>query len=355
SALCVYPLDELDRHFDSTRDLCYTNGGHLQGEGEVAYIEYEVKSSCANLPLNTIKAYPCGSDHTPSPMASRISQEAKAVLEMSSYHLTAVAVSVREGHSIVFLGDTKGNLHKVYLGQDGEAKVYANITIQLNSPINKDLLLDQNGRHIYIMTKNIVKKRPVAECEDHLDCQSCLSAKDPYCGWCVLQGRCCQRWECKQGSLQDQWLWSFKQTQQCLSIHHLSFYNISRGEKNNITISVKGLPSLGKGEAYSCFFQDTQTRATLTTTGVVCPTPDANSLPPIDYGDEFVVLTLSLRFMNVTVAETEFTFYNCTLVQQLSGHRPCQGCVSSRWGCKWCVHQHICTHKQICSKGVMIF
>lgn len=46
-------------------------------------------------------------------MASRISQEAKAVLEMSSYHLTAVAVSVREGHSIVFLGDTKGNLHKV--------------------------------------------------------------------------------------------------------------------------------------------------------------------------------------------------------------------------------------------------
>lgn len=51
SALCVYPLDELDRHFDSTRDLCYTNGGHLQGEGEVAYIEYEVKSSCANLPL----------------------------------------------------------------------------------------------------------------------------------------------------------------------------------------------------------------------------------------------------------------------------------------------------------------
>lgn len=45
---------------------------------------------------------------------------------------------------------------QVYLGQDGEVKVYANITIQLNSPINKDLLLDQNGTHIYIMTKNIV-------------------------------------------------------------------------------------------------------------------------------------------------------------------------------------------------------
>lgn len=52
-----------------------------------------------------------------------------------------------------------------------------------------------------------------------------------------------------------------------------------------ITISVKGLPSLGTGEAYSCFFQDTQTRATLTTTGIICPTPDANSLPPIHHGD----------------------------------------------------------------------
>ncbi|KAG7238684.1 hypothetical protein INR49_030530 [Caranx melampygus] len=44
SALCVYPLDELDRHIDST-------DGRVEGRGEVAYIEYEVKSSCANLPL----------------------------------------------------------------------------------------------------------------------------------------------------------------------------------------------------------------------------------------------------------------------------------------------------------------
>lgn len=51
SALCVFPLDELDRHLDSTRDLCYTQNGWVEGLGEVAYIEYEVKSSCANLPL----------------------------------------------------------------------------------------------------------------------------------------------------------------------------------------------------------------------------------------------------------------------------------------------------------------
>lgn len=51
SALCIYPMDKLDQHIDSTRDLCYTKNGGMDEQGEVAYIEYEVKSSCASLPL----------------------------------------------------------------------------------------------------------------------------------------------------------------------------------------------------------------------------------------------------------------------------------------------------------------
>lgn len=68
---------------------------------------------CFCVPQNTLNAYPCGSDHTPSPMASREPVEAEAVLDSPSTRLTAVAVSVKEGHTIVFLGDSKGYLHKV--------------------------------------------------------------------------------------------------------------------------------------------------------------------------------------------------------------------------------------------------
>ncbi|XP_077458352.1 plexin-B1-like isoform X1 [Stigmatopora argus] len=355
SALCIFPLEALDRRIDSIRDMCYTQDGMDEEDGkEVAYIEYEVKSSCAKLLRNTLQAYPCGSDHTPSPMASRVPVVAKAVWQTSSTHLTAVAVSVRYDHSIAFLGDSKGTLHKVYLGQDSQVEVYANVTIQPLSPINKDLLLDQKGAHLYIMTKASVEKRPVAECGDHLDCQSCLSANDPYCGWCVLEGRCGQRWECRRGSDKGQWLWSFNHTQQCLSIQHLSLYNISHGETTNISVSVEGLPNLGEGEAYSCFFHDAETPALFTNTGVICQTPDGTHLPSIVHGDEFVMVILSLRFLNVTVAETEFTLYDCSLVQKLSERRPCQGCVSSRWGCNWCIHEHVCTHRHTCSQGVTI-
>lgn len=62
---------------------------------------------------NTLDAYPCGSDHTPSPMASRVLVEAEPIFDSPSVRLTAVAVSVREEHTIAFLGDSQGNLHKV--------------------------------------------------------------------------------------------------------------------------------------------------------------------------------------------------------------------------------------------------
>lgn len=37
---------------------------------------------------------------------------------------------------------------------------------------------------------------------------------------------------------------------------------------------------------------------------------------------DFVSVALSLRFLNVTVAVQEFTFYDCSLVQRLSGTMP---------------------------------
>ncbi|KAL7864572.1 hypothetical protein AOLI_G00159920 [Acnodon oligacanthus] len=353
SALCVYALDELDDHIDATRDLCYTQDGQKEGR-KVAYIEYDVKSSCANLPTNTLNAYPCGSDHTPSPMASWEPVEAEAVLD-SPARLTAVAVSVREGHSIAFLGDSKGNLHKVFLGRSGEVKNYSTLSIHPGSPINRDLLLDSSQKHLYIMTSNTVEKRPVAECERHTDCQSCLATRDPYCGWCVLEGKCGVRSDCRRGSGQGHWLWSFDEEQKCLRVESLSQHNISIGEQKNVALEVPGLPSLSDGEEYSCFFQETQSTATVNATTVTCSTPPAHRIPTMPHGQDSLTVTLSLRFLNVTVAVQEFTFYDCSLVQQLSGTMPCIGCVSSRWRCNWCIHQHVCTHQAICDRGVIIY
>ncbi|KAJ8369668.1 hypothetical protein SKAU_G00096960 [Synaphobranchus kaupii] len=334
SALCAFPLGELDRRIDVTRDLCYTDGG-----GEAAYIEYDVKSVCASLLLNTLEAYPCGSDHTPSPMASRVPMEAEALLDSPSVRLTAVT----------------GSLHKVFLGLGGEVQQYASIPIQPDVPINADLLLDHSQENLFIMTSTKVEKRPVAECSQHMDCGSCLSARDPYCGWCVLQGSCGERSVCMWAELEGHWLWSFDAAQRCLSVQSLSPSSISREEKKDIFLSVPGLPQLGGRGSYTCVFQEHESPAAVTNNGVTCSSPDIAKVPPLHPGEDYVKITLALRFLEVTVAAHEFTFYDCSTVQELSQSAPCRGCVSSRWGCNWCVHQHTCSHKPTCERGVIIY
>uniref|UniRef100_A0A8C2WKL5 Plexin-B1 n=1 Tax=Cyclopterus lumpus TaxID=8103 RepID=A0A8C2WKL5_CYCLU len=286
SALCMFNLKDVDSRINSTRDLCYTQMGREAGL-EAAYIEYEVKSNCANLPENTLDAYPCGSDHTPSPMASRMPVEAETILDSPSARLTAVAVSVRPGHTIAFLGDSKGNLHKVFLGPKGEVEEYSVLSIQQNTAISSDLILDQKEEHLFIMTQNMLQKRPVAECQQHPDCHSCLLAHDPYCGWCVLEGRCVLQSECSRGKQPGQWLWSFDMEQQCLAIQDLNPSNVSREESRTVSLSVAGLPVLEKGESYSCVYQDSHSPAVVTETGVTCHSPDTSRVPMVPPGQEF--------------------------------------------------------------------
>uniref|UniRef100_A0A669DEQ6 Plexin B1 n=1 Tax=Oreochromis niloticus TaxID=8128 RepID=A0A669DEQ6_ORENI len=355
SALCMFNLEDVDRRINSTRDFCYTQMGKEAGV-EAAYIEYEVKSNCANLPENTLDAYPCGSDHTPSPMASRIPVEVETILDSPSARLTAVAVSSRVGHTIAFLGDSKGNLHKV--------EEYSVIPIQQNAAISSDLILDQKQEHLFIMTHNMVHTQPVAECQQHPDCHSCLLAHDPYCGWCVLEGRCVLQSQCARGSYPGQWLWSFDMEQQCLVVQNLVPSNLSREEMlyfSQVSLSIPRLPVLENGESYSCYFQDSHTPATITETGVTCRSPDTSRVPLVFRGQGECFLCMSVLglspqlFIGATsnVAEFDFFFHDQFLFWLKVA--ACRGCVLSRWGCNWCVHQHACTHKPTCEEGVIIY
>uniref|UniRef100_A0A8K9WL03 Plexin B3 n=1 Tax=Oncorhynchus mykiss TaxID=8022 RepID=A0A8K9WL03_ONCMY len=180
SALCVYGMSELDASLQRAQELCYTEGGKGRTGHEEAYIEYEVSSKCLRLPKDSLKEYPCGGEHTPSPIASAVPLSATPSLTRET-QLTAVTTATEAGHTIALLGDKKGWLHKV--GYTHGSKVG-----YTHSPVNADLLLDQSGQNVYVLTDG---KVAVSQCEQQPDCQSCLSVRDPYCGWCVLEGRYC--------------------------------------------------------------------------------------------------------------------------------------------------------------------
>nr|XP_012323058.1 plexin-B1 isoform X3 [Aotus nancymaae] len=354
SALCAFPLDEVDRLANRTRDACYTREGRAENETEVAYIEYDVNSDCAQLPVDTLDAYPCGSDHTPSPMASRVPLEATPILEWPGIQLTAVAVTMEDGHNIAFLGDSQGQLHRVYLGPGSDGHPYSTQSIQQGSAVSRDLTFDGTFEHLYVMTQSTLLKVPVASCAQHLDCASCLAHRDPYCGWCVLLGRCSRRSECSRGQGPEQWLWSFQPELGCLRVAAMSPANISREERREVFLSVPDLPPLWPGESYSCHFGEHQSPALLTGSGVMCPSPDPSEAPVLPRGADHVSMSVELRFGTVVIAKTSLSFYDCVAVTELHPSAQCQACVSSRWECNWCVWQHLCTHKALCDSGPMV-
>nr|XP_015207666.1 PREDICTED: plexin-B2-like [Lepisosteus oculatus] len=68
----------------------------------------------------------------------------------SKDQLTAVAVSVENGHSIAFLGTSAGMICKVHLAN--VSKRYENITVG-NTRVNKNLFFAKSWRHIYVTTE----------------------------------------------------------------------------------------------------------------------------------------------------------------------------------------------------------
>ncbi|XP_035512568.1 plexin-B1-like, partial [Morone saxatilis] len=186
SALCVYGMADLDDKLQRAQETCYTNGGIGPSRKEEAYIEYAVSSKCLTLPKDSVSEYPCGGEHTPNPIASTVPLEAKPTFT-STIQLTAVTTATEAGHTIAFLGDREGRLHKLLVDSDRTGDLYGSLLVDRSSSVSADLLLDDSQQHVYVLSNNRLSKVPVSSCERQTDCQSCLAVRDPYCGWCVLE------------------------------------------------------------------------------------------------------------------------------------------------------------------------
>uniref|UniRef100_A0AAR2J0I6 Sema domain-containing protein n=1 Tax=Pygocentrus nattereri TaxID=42514 RepID=A0AAR2J0I6_PYGNA len=309
SALCMYPLKRINERVEDILNACYTENGKIGGQ-QAVYSPYKsiTDNPCENRHSVSSTKNRCGAEFLRYPLASRpqFALQAEAIFTRKGHgHLTAVAIAVENDHTIAFLGNSLGEVVKVHLSGNSEVSIRVPGDT-MGSRVNKNLFFDKTQSHLYITTEKKVTKVPVQLCHLKTDCMSCMAQKDPYCGWCVLEGRCTRRSECSRAEEKNGWLWSSRK--ECVKIVSFHPPNLSckKSQQVNAQVSQTQLPHLFLNFPSQTIIRKAELADLL-------HLPSYCTLQP--YGEcreNFVAVPLKVLVNDsVEVASRNFEFYNC--------------------------------------------
>jgi hypothetical protein len=112
----------------------------------------------------------------------------QAILHFPDTFISSITLANTETHTVAFLGTEDGAIKKVLLSAT-EAKVYESIVIDKSQKILPDTAIAPGGDYLYVLSSSRISKVKVEHCNSFMNCNSCLIAGDPYCGWCSLEKR----------------------------------------------------------------------------------------------------------------------------------------------------------------------
>nr|XP_020652892.1 plexin-B2 [Pogona vitticeps]XP_020652893.1 plexin-B2 [Pogona vitticeps] len=333
-AMCVFSLKQINEKMEENRERCY-----MKDDQDVFYKPFRSENPpCSTAShQNSSKTFPCGYEHLPYPLGSKEGISAKPLLKKEGINLTAVTFAVENENTVVFVGTSDGRILKVALANP--AKEYISIVIEKNKPIKRDLVLDAFHEHLYVMTTNKVFRLPVQECDSYTSCNQCIQARDPYCGWCVTEGKCTRKKDCERSARRNNWLWSPDGI--CLKVTGANPQNMSRRAPRMVELTVTPLPDLNEDDKLWCHFGEMIHQAQLQGEAIVCPPP--NVIPATPEGQDYVQVPLNLTFGdNIFFASGTYPFYDCGKAINCIENEPCYSCASSKWNCQWNRKDHIC-------------
>lgn len=334
SAVCMYSLSEIDRRFDENihncfngsmryRNMEYISGTILEGKcpdklgasGNILnFCEIGLKIS-GQFPLRADPVYVTNHE------------------AVTSVHYTDVD---KEKMGVLLLGTSIGTVKSVLVDEDA-IRVLATQTLSDNSPVLKLSLV--KNHEILALQKHTLTKMPVTECDRLYDqCNDCMLAADPFCGWCSMENKCSSRQQCQT----RQWVSPLSSSGgQCSQIEQVIPSSLSLPTAvGQITLMISALPSPSLQDlGYNCVYGHnvTAVRARIVAGGLQCAIPNAEAFVAYqkETGSESIQLDIRFADLGTNLVSTEIKLLDCSKAAS------CGDCTAHP-DCHWCLESHRC-------------
>ncbi|GCB78814.1 hypothetical protein scyTo_0015886 [Scyliorhinus torazame] len=183
------------------------------------------------------------------------------------------------------------------------------------SPIRHKVAFDAlDPNYLYLAANMEVRRIKVASCAKYKSCTDCLSAKDPYCGWCTLNKRCSFANECENSNNSVYWITIKEKINSCPEVT-MSPLAIDDSFKNTKLFTVKGRGKLSNfmNENTTCTLRIARNNEVICTASNItkCSCQVSNNMytqlknQPDPVTIEVLIESGSLNYT------TQFTVHNC--------------------------------------------
>ena len=181
------------------------------------------------------------------------------------------------------------------------------------------------------------------------------STSGPYCGWCIVSGKCSARASCQgattipRSSATATPYWLHASTA-CPKISDPAPASFPVGKETKLTLAAAGLPAALTNYSYYCVIKkhNVAVPAVLASSKVACGTMAVPALSSVDHREVVDVTvthakTPSLAKVAPAIGGAVSTaVYACGALQ----YTGCTGCLASQYMCAWCPFEAACTPKQ---------
>ncbi|CAH8854918.1 unnamed protein product [Trichobilharzia szidati] len=193
SAISMFSMAEVNAKFDRVIMDCL-NGEGMRGPSHFLHSADRDKPRCVKDEHFKNFIYDCPNEPRSNPFITGHGPDddlsAPAFLNFES-NVTGMAITaVSNNFTVAVFTTDDGYLYKYELIGLGKVHPLGSLQLVPNGKPITSLALDYTGTIAFASSFQKIYRVELSNCSAYLTCKSCLNARDPYCGWCIAEGRC---------------------------------------------------------------------------------------------------------------------------------------------------------------------